>query len=117
MASLERHKRLGRNRHHSVSHKLRTEGKSSDEFEAMLNSLTLEDIIALRLELAARPSGGKLYGLFLWKKLPDLIKEAVLKAAMSITSTKKDAYRLLGINEKTLNAILKRYEVNKFFEE
>jgi len=116
MARLERHKKIGRNRHFSVSRKLRNEGKSSEEFEAVLSTIPLEDLIALRLELAARLSNGKLYGIFLWKKLPNLIKDSVIKAALSITSTKKDTYRLLGISEIGFKKIYKRYDADNFFD-
>ena len=80
MVTLKRHEKVGRNRYFSVSRKLRKEGKSSEEFEAMLSALTLEDIIALRLELAARMTRGKIHGILLWKSLPDIIKEATIKS-------------------------------------
>ena len=117
MASVKPRSRVGRNKHYSVSRKLRKEGKSSEEFEAVLSALTLEEIIALRLELAARLSNGKLYGIFLWKKIPDLIKEAVIKAALSITSTKKDACRLLGLSEKGFKDINDKYKTDIYFNE
>tara|TARA_R110000824_G_scaffold22464_5_gene82200 strand:- start:3982 stop:4335 length:354 start_codon:yes stop_codon:yes gene_type:complete len=117
MARTRRIKRIGRNRYFSVSRKLRKEGKSSEEFEAQLSSLTLEDIIALKLELAARPSNGKLHGIFLWKKLPDVIKDAIIKAALSITTTKADACKLLGLSARGFKEINKKYETNIYFEE
>jgi len=40
MVTLKRHEKVGRNRYFSVSRKLRKEGKSSEEFEAMLSALT-----------------------------------------------------------------------------
>ena len=115
MVSLSRQEKLGRNRYYSVSRKLRKEGKSSDEFEAMLAVLSLEDIIALRLELAAKLTRGKLHNIFLWKSLPDLIKDAALKAAMSISYTRKDATRVLGISERNFKKIVKRYGVIDYF--
>jgi len=116
MAGTKRIKRVGRNRYFSVSRKLRQEGKSSEEFEAVLSSLTLEDIIALKLELSARQSNGKLHGIFLWKKIPDLLKDAVIKAALSITTTKADACRLLGLSERGFKEINKKYQTNNYFE-
>ena len=50
----------GKNRYYSISNKLKKENKSHDEFEVMLNNLTLEEIIALKLELAAKSVGGYL---------------------------------------------------------
>ena len=117
MASTKRNKRVGRNRYFSVSRKLRKENKSSEEFETYLACLTLEEIIALKLELAARPSNGKLHGVFLWKKLPDLIKDAVIKAALSVTVTKADACKLLGLSERGFKKINKKYETTNYFEQ
>ena len=44
----------GKNKYYSVSKKLQRESKSTDEFEVMLNNLSLEEVIALKLELAAK---------------------------------------------------------------
>ena len=41
-------------KYYSISNKLRTENKINERFEVMMSSLTLEEIIALRLELAAK---------------------------------------------------------------
>ena len=117
MVTLKRHEKIGRNRYFSVSRKLRKEGKSSEEFEAMLSVLTLEDIIALRLELAARLTRGKIHGILLWKSLPDVIKDATIKASLGITKTRKDAIRILGISERNFKKAIKKYEVISFFSE
>ena len=39
---------------HSLSRELRKNGKTTEEFEVMLNSLSLEEVIGLKLELATR---------------------------------------------------------------
>ena len=44
----------GKNRYYSISKKLRREGKSSEEFEILFNSLSLEEVIGLKLELASK---------------------------------------------------------------
>ena len=41
----------GKNKNYSISKKLRKDRKSNEEFEIMLGSLTLEELIALKLEL------------------------------------------------------------------
>ena len=67
-------KRLsGKNAYYSISKKLKREGKSSEEFELMLNGLTLEDIIALKLELATKPFGGKCYGIPIWYSTREIV--------------------------------------------
>ena len=115
MAILKRHEELGRNRYFSVSRKLRKEGKSSDEFEAMMATLTIEDLIALRLELAAKPTRGKIHGILQWHSLTDIIKDAALKAALSVSSTRKDATRILGISERSFKKAVKKYQSIDFF--
>jgi hypothetical protein len=96
---------------YSFSKFLRKDNKSSDEFEFMLNKLTLEEIIALKLELSSKTLNGKLYGFNLWNNLPKLIKEALILFAVSATSTIDEAQTLLGVsNHKNFLLILKRYK-------
>ena len=60
----------------------------------MLSSLTLEEIIGLRLELAAKAVNYKLYGVNMWHALPDIVKEGVLKYVFSAARTKGEMARL-----------------------
>jgi hypothetical protein len=97
----------------SLSHNLREEGKSNEAFEIMLSTLTLEEIIGLKLECSSRLTNGKLYGFNLWSKLVDLIKEATYKAVISITATNKEATRVLGINLMTFKKLKNKYNVTE----
>ena len=110
-------KHYGRNANYSIAKKLRKENKTTIEFEIMLNTLTIEDIIALKLELAVKSSGGKLYGFPVWKSMPDIVKESTLKFALSATKTKLEACRFLGLTEDALNKLLYKYEVERYFED
>ena len=107
----------GKNQHYSVSRKLRREGRSTVEFEVMLNNLRLEDIIALKLELASKVAGSKLYGFKLWHSIPDIVRDAMLKYAMSATRTKNEAQRFLGLDAPNYRKMLKKYQIENFFEE
>jgi len=102
-------------KNHSISNQLRKQGKSNDEFEAMFNNLSLEEVIGLKLELANRAAGGYLYGLPVWHAVPDLVKDAILKFASTATKTKGEAARFLGINIQQLNKLNKRYKINHYF--
>ncbi len=57
----------GKNKNYSISNKLKKERRSNDEFEIMLSSLTLEEVIALKLELSTKPVSNRLYGIPLWR--------------------------------------------------
>ena len=73
----------GKNKYYSVSKKLLRENKTSLEFENKLNSLTLEEIIALKLELSMKIAGTPIYGIPLWRSIRDICKDAMLKVALS----------------------------------
>ncbi len=110
-------KLYGANKDYSISRKLRNEGKTNDQFEITLGSLSLEELIALKLELASKSVGGKLYGLPLWYSLPEITKDAVLKYSLSAARTKMEAARFLGVNKEYFYRLLKKYNVNSYFEE
>ena len=102
--------------YYSISNKLKSEGKITSDFEVMLSSLTLEDIIALRLELASRSVNGKLYGLKLWESIPRIAKEAVLKYAYSAARTKNEAAVFLGLNKNDFRRLIKKFNISNFFQ-
>ena len=99
----------GRNNEYSLRKKLKKEKKITDDFEIMLSTLTLEEIIGLRLELAALYINNKLYNFPIYKSIKYITKEACLKFALSATRTYGDAASFLGINESDL-----RKEISKF---
>ena len=110
-------KHYGKNANYSISKKLKKENKTTIEFEIMLNNLSLEEVIGLKLELASRVAGSKLYGFNIWQTLPEIIKDAVLKYAMSATRTKAESMRFLGLNVNMYKKLLKKYEIDSYFEE
>jgi len=103
-------------KNYSLSRKLRRDGKTSPELEVAINSLSLEEIIGLKLEMASKSAGGLLYGLPLWYSLPLIIKEAVLLYAISACKTNLEAARFLGIDKVYLSGLLKKYDVDQYFE-
>ena len=107
----------GKYRNYSISRSLKIAGKSSEEFEAMLSNLTLEEIIALKLEISAKMINNKLYGFDLWKSVPRIARDAVLKFAYSATQSKADACRVLGIKPAELSKLIKTYNIEEYFLE
>jgi len=105
----------GKTLYYSMSSKLRREGKSNEDFEIMLASLPLEDIIALKLELAGKPVNGRLYGLELWKSIAYVARDAVIKFAVSASRSKKEAQRFLGVSQLQFNKLMTKYETMSFF--
>jgi len=115
---IKKNKNSGRNLYYSLSNKLKKEGKSSEEFEILFNNLSLEEVIGLKLELASKFGlRGKMYGLPIWYSLRTIVKDAVLKYAVSATRSKREAARFLGLHEQRLNILLRKHKVDKYFEE
>ena len=105
----------GLTRHYSISKKLKKEKKITDEFEIMLSSLTLEEIIGLKLELASRTVGGLLYGLPLWHALQNICQDAVLRYVISGARSKSEAARMLGVDKFRLKKLYKKFDLHNYF--
>jgi len=106
----------GKYKNYSISSKLRKEGKSNDEFEAMLSNLPLEDLIALKLEISSRPVNNRLYGVPIWNAITDIVREAVFKFAYSSSRTQGEAMNFLGLPEIKFYELKNRFGIERFFE-
>jgi|TARA_R110001583_G_scaffold21444_12_gene81496 hypothetical protein len=102
----------GRNNDYSLRKKLKKEKKITDDFEIMLSTLTLEEIIGLRLELASLYINNKLYNFPIYKSIKYITKEACLRFALSATRTYGDAASFLGINESDLRKEIKKFKID-----
>ncbi len=101
----------------SIITKLKDQNKINDSLLIGISSLSLEELIAVKLELAAEHINNRLYGFDIWRKTNYLVKDAVLKFAISTTKSKKDAARFLGLTYKEFNRIAKFYKVSNYFTE
>jgi hypothetical protein len=91
---------------------LRKQNKSNEQFEFMLNNLTLEELIAMKLELSSKMLNGKLSGMRLWRSIPYIIRHGLLLYAISSTKSKYDASTLLGLSFDNYLAALKKYKID-----
>ena len=102
----------GRNNEYSLRKKLKKQKKITDDFEIMLSTLTLEEIIGLRLELASLYINNKLYNFPIYKSIKYITKEACLRFALSATRTYGDAASFLGMNESDLRKEIKKFKID-----
>jgi hypothetical protein len=100
--SKKQNNRIGANNNFSISRKLRSEGKTSEEFEVMLNNLSLEELISLKLELASKIMRGNLFGFPIIKAMPSITRDALITFALSATKNLSEAASLLGITVQEL---------------
>ncbi len=95
---------------YSISKKLREENKSNDYFELLLGQISLEDIIALKLEVAYRSLGTVVSGFPIWRMLDNIIKESVLKFGVSISEDQGELSRFLGIDMSRAFILSRKYK-------
>ena len=105
----------GKNKNYSITNKLRKERKSNDEFEIMLNNLSLEEVIALKLELATKNISNRMYGIPIWGNLLHIVQDAVFKYALSATRTQAEAMRMVGLKEVNLHELNKKFKPQDYF--
>ncbi len=105
----------GKNKNYSMSNKLKKERRSNDEFEIMLSSLTLEEVIALKLELSTKPVSNRMYGFPIWSSLHTIVQDAVFKYAFSATRTQAEAMRFLGLKEQSFHILRKKFGLDDYF--
>ena len=101
----------------SIINKLTHDGVVSQDLLVLINNLTLEDLIAIKLELSCALVKNKLYGIDFWSNACYIIREALLKFAISVSSSKKDAARFLGLDLREFNTQYKKYNIESYFKE
>jgi len=102
----------GRNKNYSLRNKLKKKKKITDEFETMLSTLTLEEIIGLKLEISSLYINYKLYNIPIYKSLLYITKEACLRFALSSTRTFSDGASLLGLKENDFRKEIKKFKID-----
>jgi hypothetical protein len=100
----------------SIVRKLKEQNLINDETLVVINSLTIENLIAVKLELSANNLNNRLYGFDIWKKSDHIIKDGILKFAVSVTKSKKDAARFLSLSYSDFNRLYKKYKIGESFE-
>lgn len=100
----------------TLSKKLLEEGKITREFEDMLSNLTLEEIIALKLELSSKILHSTFIGAPLWYNLHLIVKDAVLKYAYSMANSASEAASLLGLPKYKFRGLLFKFRTENYFK-
>tara|TARA_R110000824_G_scaffold170118_2_gene347390 strand:+ start:2150 stop:2548 length:399 start_codon:yes stop_codon:yes gene_type:complete len=112
----KRTKYYGLYKNYSIINKFSKEDKLNKQVLNSINNLSLEDLIAIKLELSTRALGGKYYGIPLWHSLRAITSEAVLKTAVSVCRSKKESSKFLGIDYTDFRKLIKKFDIESFFE-
>ena len=101
----------------SVIKLLKEKNLINDKLLVCVNQLSIEDLIAIKFELSANNINNRLYGFDIWRNSGYIIKEALLKFAISTTKSNKDAARFLGLTYSEFNKGMTTYKVKNYFSE
>ena len=96
----------------SIITKLKDQGLVTDQLLVSIGSLSLEDLIAVKLELSCNNVNNRLYGFDIWRQTGYIVKDALLKFAISTTNSKKGAARFLGLTYNEFKKICIKYSVD-----
>ena len=88
---------------------LREEGKIDSHFLDKVSDLTIEELIAIKLEHSAKLISGKLYGFPLWYTLPYMVRDALMNFVNRNCKTKADMSNVLGIPYSEFIQIYRKY--------
>ena len=88
----------GTNYYYSLRNKLKREKKIDDHFEILLNGLTMEELIGLKLEVASSHANNRLYGFPILSAMRSICEEACIRYAASACKTTVEAALFLGID-------------------
>ena len=110
-------KRRSKYKHKSIINKLLNNNIINESNLTFIDSMSLEDLIAVKLELTARHINNKLYAFNLLSNTNRLVKEAIIKFAISATQSKMDAARFLGIDYEGLRKLVNEYDLQDYFDE
>ena len=110
-------KRRSKYKHKSIINNLLNNNIINESNLTFIDSMSLEDLIAVKLELSARHINNKLYAFNLLSNTNKLVKEAIIKFAISATDSKMDAARFLGIDYEGLHRLVREYNLQEYFDE
>ncbi|MHA2052111.1 MAG: hypothetical protein ACW99F_00815 [Candidatus Hodarchaeales archaeon] len=109
-------KKTNKFKNYSFISKMRKDKRVNDQFLNMLSSLTLEELLALKLELSVQLTKHKFYNFPLWKAIPSICRDAVLRFVLSACESKRDGARMLGIDIREFDRLIKKYNTEKLFD-
>ena len=101
----------------SIIKLFKDQNKINDQFLTCVGSLSLEDLIAIKFELSASNVNNRLYGFDIWRNSQYIVKDAILKFAISKTNSKKDAARFLGLTYAKFSKLCKKYNTYNIFKD
>ncbi len=96
------------NKSYNLADELIQSKRIDEGFIRMLDGLSLEEILGLKLETTAKLVKGKMYGLKIYHTLPVIVRESLVKYTCKKFKLKSHAASFLGVTLKKYNSLIAR---------
>ena len=87
-------------KNYSKINELKKMNKIDDQFVYYIETLTLEDIISIKLETTMRNLNFKFFNFPLWKSMHRIVSEALINSVFNLAKNNTEASRILGLDAK-----------------
>jgi len=87
-------------KNYSKINELKKMNKIDDQFVFYIETLTLEDILSVKIESMMRNLNFKFYSFPLWHSMHKIISEALINSVFNLSKNNSEAARILGIDLK-----------------
>lgn len=101
-------------KNYSKISELKNMNKIDDQFVLYIETLSIEDIISVKLETMMRSLNFKFFNFPVWKSMHTIVSEALINSVITIASNNSEAARILGIDLKLYRNYLSKfgYQIN-----
>ena len=96
------------NKSYNLTEQLIESRKIDENFVRMIDGLSLEEILGIKMEAAAKMVKGKLHGLKLYYTMPVIVREALLRYTVKKFRLKSHAANFLGLTLRRYNVLISR---------
>ena len=96
-------------KNYSKISELKSLNKIDDQFVLYVETLSLEDLISIKLETTLKSLNFKFFNFPLWKNTHRIVSEALVNSIINIASSNAEASRLLGIDMNQYKRCLKQF--------
>lgn len=96
-------------KNYSKISELKSLNKIDDQFVFYIESLSLEDIITIKIESMMKSLNFKFFNFPIWKSMHTITSEALINSIITVANNNSEAARLLGIDLKLYRNYLSKF--------
>ena len=96
-------------KNYSKISELKSLNKIDDQFVFYIETLTLEDLISIKLETVMRNLNFKFFNFPLWKTTHKIVAEAMINSVITVAKNNSEAARILGLDLKQYRNYLSEF--------